>query len=336
MAGQTCKGLGRAVGLGLLAVTVSLAFLAGDALAGAKVLKLGSIQTTTDPTHQGLMKFAELVAQRSQGRYEVRLFPASQLGTLQAQLDAVIMGAQEMFMIGWGGLGTQSKDFDISGFPILFRDQEHAWKFAVSPAGQEMYERLRAERSLRPLSIDWLWPPRQIVSRRPIRTAADMKGLKMRVSEQKVWSESWRAMGIYPTPMAWGEIFTGLQQGIVEALEGPSTQLIPMKFTDVAKNVTMTNHTKFIAHIMVGDKWFQSLSPQDQKMFVDASKEAGAYGNKLVQEADARFVEDLKKQGVNVLTPEPGFFDVLKDLPAKFEAEGLWSKGLYQKIQDVK
>jgi TRAP-type C4-dicarboxylate transport system substrate-binding protein len=143
-------------------------------------------------------------------------------------------------------------------------------------------------------------------------------------------------MGIYPTPMAWGEIFTGLQQGIVEALEGPSTQLIPMKFTDVAKNVTMTNHTKFIAHIMVGDKWFQSLSPQDQKMFVDASKEAGAYGNKLVQEADARFVEDLKKQGVSVLTPEPGFFDVLKDLPAKFEAEGLWSKGLYQKIQDVK
>ena len=163
-----------------------------------------------------------------------------------------------------------------------------------------------------------------------------MKGLKMRVSEQKVWSESWRAMGIYPTPMAWGEIFTGLQQGIVEALEGPSTQLIPMKFTDVAKNVTMTNHTKFIAHIMVGDKWFQSLSPQDQKLFVDASKEAGAYGNTLVQEADARFVEDLKKQGVSVLTPESGFFDIMKDLPAKFEAEGLWSKGLYQKIQGIK
>lgn len=336
MLGKTSGRWPFVMNLVILAVTVSLVLLAEDALAGAKVLRLGSIQTTTDPTHQGLMKFAELVAQQSQGRFEVRLFPASQLGTLQAQLDAVIMGAQDMFMIGWGGLGTQMKDFDISGFPILFRDQEHAWKLAASPVGQAMYEQLRKERGLRPLSIDWLWPPRQIVSRRPIRTAADMKGLKMRVSEQKVWSESWRAMGIYPTPMAWGEIFTGLQQGIVEALEGPSTQLIPMKFTDVAKNVTMTNHTKFIAHIIVGDKWFQSLSPQDQKMFVDASKEAGAYGNKLVQEADARFVEDLKKQGVNVLAPEPGFFDVMKDLPAKFEAEGLWSKGLYQKIQDIK
>lgn len=336
MLGKTNGRSPFVMNLVILAVTVSLVLLAKDALAGAKVLRLGSIQTTTDPTHQGLMKFAELVAQQSQGRFEVRLFPASQLGTLQAQLDAVIMGAQDMFMIGWGGLGTQMKDFDISGFPILFRDQEHAWKLAASPVGQAMYEQLRKERGLRPLSIDWLWPPRQIVSRRPIRTAVDMKGLKMRVSEQKVWSESWRAMGIYPTPMAWGEIFTGLQQGIVEALEGPSTQLIPMKFTDVAKNVTMTNHTKFIAHIMVGDKWFQSLSPQDQKMFVDASKEAGAYGNKLVQEADARFVEDLKKQGVNVLAPEPGFFDVMKDLPAKFEAEGLWSKGLYQRIQDIK
>ena len=325
----------QAVCVGLLALVVVLGSL-GNASAAAKILKLGSIQTTTDPTHEGLLKFAELVGQRSQGRYEVRIFPASQLGTLQAQLDAVIMGAQEMFMIGWGGLGTQLKDFDISGFPILFRDQEHAWKVAVSPVGQELYERLRKERGLRSLSIDWLWPPRQIVSKRPIRTAADMKGLKMRVSEQKVWSESWRAMGIYPTPMAWGEIFTGLQQGIVEALEGPSTQLIPMKFTDVAKNVAMTNHTKFIAHIMVNDKWFQSLSSQDQKMFVDASKEAAAYGNKLVQDADARFVTDLKKQGVIVITPEAGFFDVLKDLPAKFEAEGLWSKGLYQRIQDVK
>lgn len=335
MLGRTGRMWMRAAATAAIAVTVLLGAV-HSAGAAAKLLKLGSIQTTTDPTHQGLMKFAELVAQRSQGRYEVRLFPASQLGTLQAQLDGILMGAQDVFMIGWGGLGTQLKDFDISGFPIIFRDQEHAWKFAASPVGQDLYERLRKERGLRPLSIDWLWPPRQIVSKRPIRTAADMKGLKMRVSEQKVWSESWRAMGIYPTPMAWGEIFTGLQQGIVEALEGPSTQLIPMKFTDVAKNVTMTNHTKFIAHLIVSDKWFQSLSPQDQKLFVDASKEAAAYGNKLVQEADARFVDDLKKQGVTVITPEPGFFDALKDLPAKFEAQGLWSKGLYQKIQDVK
>ena len=324
------------VGAVLVVALGALACVPPQAAAGAKTLKLGSIQATTDPTHQGLLKFAELVAQRSGGRYEVKLFPASQLGSLQSQLDAVIMGAQEMFMIGWGGLGTQVKDFDISGFPILFRDQEHAWKMAASPVGQELYEKLRKERGLRPLSIDWLWPPRQLVSKRPVRTPADMKGLKMRVSEQKVWSESWRVMGIYPTPMVWGEIFTGLQQGIVEALEGPSTQLIPMKFTDVAKNVTLTNHTKFIAHIIVSDKWFASLSPEDQKLFVEASKEAGAYGNKLVQEADARFVEDLKKQGVTVITPAPGFLDAMKDLPAKFEAEGLWSKGLYQRIQDVR
>jgi TRAP-type C4-dicarboxylate transport system substrate-binding protein len=109
-----------------------------------------------------------------------------------------------------------------------------------------------------------------------------------------------------------------------------------MKFTDVAKNVTMSNHTKFVAHIMVGDKWFQSLSPQDQKLFVEASKEAAAYGNKLVQEADARFVDDLKKQGVSVVTPDAHFLDAMKDLPARFEAEGLWSKGLYEKIQAVR
>ena len=305
------------------------------AAAAPKILKLGSLHATTDPTHFGMLKFAELVKERSQGRYEIRIFPASQLGDLQSQLDAIVMGAQEMYMTGWGALGTQMRDFDISGFPILFRDQEHAWKFAASPAGKELYEQLRRERGLRPLSVDWIWPPRQIVSKRPVKSPADLKGLKMRVPTQKVWSESWKAMGVSSTPMAWGEIFTGLQSGIVEALEGPSTQIIPMKFTEVAKHVTLTNHTKFIAHIIVSDKWFAALSPEDQKLFVETSKEAGAYGNKLVQEADANFVADLKKQGVNVINPDPGFFDALKALPAKFEAEGLWSKGLYQRIQDV-
>ncbi|MHB1005605.1 MAG: TRAP transporter substrate-binding protein [Chloroflexota bacterium] len=302
---------------------------------GAKVLKLGHINAVSDPANQASVKFAELVAQKSQGRYEVKVYPASQLGDLAAQLDGVVSGSQEMFQTGWGALGSQMKDFDISGYPSLFRDQAHAWKLAASPVGQDMYERLRKERGLRPLSIDWLWPPRQIVSKRPIKSAADMKGLKMRVPEQKVWSESWKAMGVYVTPMAWGEIFTGLQQGIVEALEGPSTQLIPMKFTDVAKYVTITNHTKFLAHVITNDKWFSALSADDQKLFVDASKEAAVYGNKLAQDADTNFVSDLKKIGVTVINPDPDFFAPMKDLPAKFEADGLWSKGLYQKIQDL-
>lgn len=309
---------------------------AKPAVATKYTIKYGHIQTVNDPIHKGVEKFAELVAKKSDGQLEVKIYPSSQLGDGPSQMDGVKMGTQEMWVDGVPWFETWDKDFGIFGTLNAFRDQNHLMKVLQAPVGQALLEKVRKEQGVRTVAFNWYRPPRDIFSKKPVKTAADLKGLKFRVPENKVWVESWKALGTTPTPVAWGETFTALQQGVVDAMEGPITMVYTMKFHEVAKHSTRTQHTRTVSTPIINEKFFQSLPANLQKIILDASVEAGEFQNEIQFAGERDFVDKMKKEGTTFYDPDPKIFAAGADAIASFEKAGMWKAGLYKEFQDVK
>lgn len=318
------------------AVPTKAAAAAQPAAAAKRTIKFGHIQTVNDPIHKGVEKFAELVAKNSDGQLEVKIYPSSQLGDAPSQMDGVKMGTQEMFVDGVPWFEQWDKDFGIFGTLDAFRDQDHLVKVMASPVGQELLEKVRKEQGVRTVAVNWYRPPRDVFSKKAVKTGADLKGLKIRVPENKVWVESWKAVGTTPTPVAWGETFTALQQGVVDAMEGPITMVYTMKFHEVAKFATLTHSTRTVSTPVINEKFFQSLSPALQKVVTDAAAQAGETNNELQYAGEKDFLDKMKKEGVTFIEPDPQMFAAAKDAITQFEESGMWRKGLYKQFQDVK
>ncbi len=301
------------------------------------VLKLGNIQAPNSSASIACERMAKLAAERSNGRLKIEFFPSSQLGNAITELEGVMMGTQDMFQDAAEWMSQFEKDYNILAMAFAFRDYNHLQAFFNSSLNAEIRERLRKDRGLRVITENWNRAPRVLLSKKPVHAPKDLQGIKMRVPEIEMYLKVWKAMGTQPTQVAWGETYLALMQGVVDAMEGPFDTLLPMKFYEAAPNISMTNHLISAASVSINDKRFLSLPKDLQDILIASAKEAGDLFTKLGVEAMDKDKKEMESKGAKIIAVDlKPFQEKVAPLVKEMEDQGKWTKGLYQKIQELK
>ncbi|MGD9568565.1 MAG: TRAP transporter substrate-binding protein [Sedimentibacter sp.] len=264
------------------------------------VIKLGMTINEQDSFYVCAQKFSELVKEKTNGAYDIQLFPNSALGDERTMLESMQMGTLDSGIITSGPFVNFAPEFGVLDLPFLFPDNASAYKVLDGEIGKEILSKLEdhdlkglafAERGFRNLTN----------SVRPVKTAADIKDLKIRVMENEVYISAFKAMGVNAVPMAWTEALTALQQGTIQGQENPVNVIHAYKMWDSQKNVTMTRHAYAAAVITFSEEKFNSLPADVQKIFLESAQEAAEYERAWVAENEASQIADLKANGMEVI-----------------------------------
>jgi TRAP-type transport system periplasmic protein len=279
--------------------------------------------------------YAKLVNERAGGKLRINFIAGEQLGPDMQVIEQMMQNSVQMYgdVLDW--YANFHKDFAVFGWGFTFRDVEHVRKFIASPVYQEMAENLRKNQGIRILASD-ATQPRVLFSRKPVKSLADLKDIKMRVPEIKTYLALWETLGTKPARVAWAEVPLALRTGVVEAAEGPISSAYAAKMHEAAKFVTRTDHILSTAHVTINDKFYSGLAPDLQKILADAATEAVAATAKQAVIDTEETVKKMTAEGATVSKIETKpINDKAKEAVAKMETDGLWSKGLWEKIQGM-
>lgn len=254
----------------------------------------------TSSQHLAALEFAKAVKERSQGKLEVQVFPASQLGNDATVIGAVRGGSIDMMMAGSGNFAGLNSRFEVLDIPFLFRDRDHAYKAVDQQVGQELIKALEPS-GLKQLAF-WEVGFRSITTKnKAVRTPADVKGLKIRTQQNPVHVQAWKLLGTNPVPMPLSELYSALESGAVDAQEHPIEITHSAKFYEVQKHLTLTRHAFTAMPVVLNKAKFDALAPDLQKVLVDAANEAKQFQRNLNKKNEASIIAELRKSGMNVI-----------------------------------
>lgn len=254
--------------------------------------------------YKSLEYFKELVEKNSDGRIKVNLYHSSQLGDDREMMEALQMGIQEMTCPSTAPIAPFVNGFKVFDLPFLFPSNEAADYVLDGPVGQGLLKQLE-DIGIIGLAY-WENGYRQLTnSVRPVRTPADVKGLKIRTMENPIHLAAWKAMGANPTPMAFGELFSAMQQGVVDGQENPWGTIYLQNFFEVQNYATDTGHVYSPFVLMISKKFWDKLPADLQTVIKDAAELSKDHNRKLNRKMNAEYLEKLKeKMNVTILTPE--------------------------------
>src|SRR4029079_4778811 len=280
---------------------VLAAGLLASSLAAAQTTMKISISTAQN-SHQGVAidTFAREVEKRTNGRYKIQTFYSGSLGGERESVEAVQLGTQELTFTSTGPVPNFVPEVAILDVPFLFRDYAHARAVLDGPIGQDLLEKFDAK-GLKALAWGENGFRNMTNSKHPVNAPEDLKGLKMRTMENPVHIQAYRAFGIIPTPMAFTEVFTALQQGTVDGQENPLSVISAAKFDQVQKYMTLTGHVYSPALILLSKAAWDKLAPADKDAFMAAAKEAVKANRARIDEDERRAVADLRAKGMQVV-----------------------------------
>ncbi len=290
MFGRLLKGVGGAV------LTVALGMACAEAQTKPK---LGHAMPEDHPQATTLIKFAELADQYTAGRVKIQLYHGSTLGGDDKMLQATQAGTQEFYYGSFAPISGRVKELQIFDFPFMFNDYDEVDAVFLGPIGDKMFEMMKP---LNLIGLAWAETGfRQLSnSKREIKTVADLKGLKIRVMQNPVALETWKAMGTNAVPMSFAEVFTALETGALDGQENPLVHMYANKMYEVQKFITITNHVYTPCGLMVSKKFWDTLSAEDQAALRKAASEVSKLHRINMQAADKDVVEKLRGHGVSV------------------------------------
>lgn len=318
----------------------SLVLAAGASLALASAAaavewKLGHILPPDHPGNRALEAAAKEIAEKTQGRIDIKVFPAGQIGNAKEVITGMTLGAAHMAFDGAGILSQWSKPLSALEAPYLANDFGHLKRMYESPEGQKLLGDLRTRHKIRVLDV-WYYGTRHLTnSKRPINAMADLAGLKLRVPEIALSIEWAKALGLTPTPMAFPELYLGLQTGIVDGQENPLPTINAGKFFEVQKHLALTGHlVQSVSPLVAEDAWM-AASEADRKIVLDAMKAAGAKYSADVEKLEIDLVKQLEGKGMQVTRPDrEAMRKAMAPVYAKFE--DVWGKGVVAALGAVK
>ncbi|UOM35789.1 C4-dicarboxylate TRAP transporter substrate-binding protein [Acuticoccus sp. I52.16.1] len=291
---MTMTAIGRC-----LAVLVAGAALAAPA-AAETTLRIGTVLAPSDPMGQGLDKFAKEVEEQTGGEVVVEVFHNSQLGDTTEMLDQARAGANVGTVTDVARLSSFVPSLAIMSAPFLFDTYEQADKFALSDAYMGWGEELADKAGLVMLASNWYQGARHALTQKPFTTPAELSGVRMRTIGAPVWIETIRAMGAEPTPIAWGEVYSALQLGTIDAAEAQPTAITGAKLNEVVKHVTKTGHIQLVTALVISADTWGDISPENQKIVRDLAVENGRYASGLTIELGDKALADVAASGVEV------------------------------------
>jgi tripartite ATP-independent transporter DctP family solute receptor len=286
----------------LIQLAAAFSLLAAGVVAQAqdiqeRTIRFGHLNNTDHPTSWGVKKFAEIVAAKSGGKMTVKEFPSSQLGNELQQQSALQGGVQEMLVASTTSLTGVVKEFGLFDFPFLFANGKQADAMVDGPLGKMLDAKL-AEKGIVVLGFFDLGARNVTNSKRPITKAEDLDGLKLRVIPNPVFLETFKTFKANPLPMPFAELYNALESKAVDGQENPYTVILSSKFYEVQKFVSATNHVYATNPVQISKRFWDKLSPAEQKLLRDAAIEAQNYQRTASREAAGKALEELKAKGM--------------------------------------
>jgi tripartite ATP-independent transporter DctP family solute receptor len=324
----------RISALALALSGLTLGFL--PTTAAAQTLMRISISTAQN-SHQGVAidTLAKEVEKRSNGRYKIQAFYAGALGAEREAIEAVQLGTQELTWTSTGPIPNFVPDVKILDVPFLFRDYAHARAVLDGPIGQEMLTKFDSK-GFKALAWGENGFRHMTNSKRAINAPEDMKGLKMRTMENPVHIQAYKGFGIIPTPMAFSEVFTALQQGTVDGQENPLSVISANKFEQVQKFMTLTGHVYSPGIFLMNKALFDKLSDADKAIFLESAKVAAKANRDRVDQDERTAVADLRGKGMQVVDKVDKSKYQAALAPVFVDFEKQFGKANLDKIKDVK
>ena len=316
--------------LAVLALTLSMTGLIGEAAAQQKsVIKFAHHAPVTYPYQDGALKFKEVAERISGGKLEVQVFGGAQLGGERDLLEGIKLGTIHI-CIGAGGLANFAPAYNVVQLPFLIKNQEHMVKIAEGPAGKLLSQRIEEQGGYKVLGYFSTGDSGIQTVKGPVRTPADLKGVKIRVMENPALIESMRALGANPTPLPFPELYTSMKQGVVEGATIDYTALWTTKVYEAVKYVTEPGF-HFLAEprpVLISAKFFASQPAEVQQWIAQAAAEASVYERSLFKDRQSKAIEDLRAKGIQFAKMDEGAFlttmkPVWQKIAATYKAEDL-------------
>mgnify|MGYP000877430156 FL=1 len=300
------KGLLVFTSLSLVYLAVVYVISACQEERDVRVLRLAHSLNLRHPVHLTLEYLAERVREKSDGHLIVEVFPNEQLGTEKEQIEALQIGYMAMTKTSTAPMESFVPELKIFGIPYLFRDSEHFWKVVQGPIGKKLLE-AGVDKGLKGLCY-YDAGARSFYAKKPITSPDDLKGLKVRVMQSIMAMEMIETMGASPTPIPWGELYTALDQGIVDAAENNPPSFETSRHFEVCKYYILDEHVRVPDMLVISTEVWNHLSPQEQAILQEAVEESVVYNRKAWAEAEVASLNAVKAAGVTVIEPDKTLF----------------------------
>lgn len=267
-----------------------------------KVIRLAHGLDASHPVHEAMTFMGKRLEEKSGGTMTIKIYPSQQLGTERECLELLQIGSLGMTKVSVGVLENFVPDLKLFGLPFLFRNKEHAHKVLDGEIGKELLDASIGVRLKGMAFYDA--GSRSFYTKKPVHKPEDLKGLKLRVMESQTAIDMVRSLGGSPTPISWGELYTSLQQGIVDGAENNLPSFYLSHHYEVCKYYIMDEHTTLPDMLLISTNIWNSLSDQQKKWMEEAAQESVEYERKIWEEAENHALEEIKKAGVEVIYPE--------------------------------
>jgi tripartite ATP-independent transporter DctP family solute receptor len=317
----------------VLAAVLAVACATGTAVAQTK-LKWAHVYETSEPYHKWSVWAADEIKKRTNGKYDITVYPASQLGKETDINQGLQLGTVDIIISGLSFAARSYPRIGIGYYPYIFRDGDHLLRYAQSDVFKELADGYRQKTGVQITAVTY-YGARHTTTNRPFTDCAGMKNLKIRVPDAPAYMATPRACGANPTPIAFAEVYLALQNGTVDAQENPLTTIEAKKFYEVQKHILLTGHIVDSLATQIGPHVWSKLGDAEKKLFTDVTRQAATSATNDIKKREAELVGEFKKRGLTVTSIDPRTFKeaVLKAI--SFESLG-YSKADYDRIQNIK
>lgn len=269
------------------------------------VLKLAHGLNTEHPVHKAMEFMAQKVAEKSGGKMRVDIYPSEQLGSEKECLERLQMGALAMTKTSSSPMESFVEEMKVLGLPYIFRDKDHYWKVLLGPIGKELLASGEGK-GLKGICYYDAGARSFYTVKREVNSPDDLAGLKIRVQKSPVAMAMVEAMGASPTPIDWGELYTSLQQGVVDGAENNPPSLYTSKHYEICKFYSLDEHTMPPDVLLISPIVWKKLSAEEQEILQDSIDESVTYQRKLWAEFEQQSMDEVEKAGVKIIKPDKG------------------------------
>lgn len=278
-----------------------------DSNTRVKNLKLAHGLPTDHPVHQGMVFMADRLQQLSGGTMEIEVYPSEQLGSERQCLELLQIGSLAMTKVSGAVMENFAPNMQVMSQPYIFRDREHVYKVLDGEIGRRLL--IQGEDYwLRGLTYFDAGMRSFYTKDRPVKSPADLDGLKIRVQESQIAIQMVRSLGGSPTPISWGELYTALQQGVVDGAENNPPSFYTSRHYEVCKYYSINEHTAVPDILVIGTEAWNGLSEQERQWLQQAADEAKVKQRELWRIAEEEALKAVQEAGVEVIYPEKGPF----------------------------
>ena len=313
----------------------ALLSMAGAPGAGAQTkLKWAHVYETAEPYHSEALWAAEEIKKRTGGRYQIDVFPASQLGNENQINEGLGLGTVDMIYTGVAFAGSIHKPIAITNAPYVLRDFEH-WKlYRDSPLFREIAKGYEDKTKHKVMSLTY-YGQRMVTANKEIKKPEDMKGMKLRVPPAPLFLMFTKSVGANATPIAFAEVYLALQQGTVDGQENPLPTIMAKKFYEVQSHIMLSGHITESLLVIVGNHVWSKLSDEDKKVFNEVLVATAAKATDQIRLSEQKLADEFRKLGKTVVEVDREAFRTAA-LPLHNDGSGGWSKSEYEALQALK